>query len=403
MVSELSNQRRFLKARAIGGICGVINLAYLYLDQSFSHFCNGCGGDPSLILPPRDRNEKLRCVSFGRNTGFLLARNSRRAYESASGWWYKRGDFYEELPNMLSELALRKAKWNPEGPRVQKLTDGKGLYLQLDQNGSKYWRGKYRVERAEVNGDKITIKRIEKTYSIGTYPDVLAAEARDQWDAARKLVREGIDPNVAKKERKLANVAASANTFEAIAREWWANQKNTWSTDHAQTILERLEQRVFPDLGHRPMREITTQDILRVVKKIENTKARGKKTPPLDIAPRVLRNLNKIFGYACITLRCNSNPVVEDLKYALTVAEKKHFAALKTKELPEFLQKLKHYQGSEVAKAATRILMLTFVRTKEMSFARWPEIDLEKAEWFVPGERMKGKRTQKREDHYVPL
>lgn len=279
----------------------------------------------------------------------------------------------------LTDTACKNAK-PLEKPR--KLSDGAGLYLEIvpngKPNGSKYWRLKYRFAGKE------------KRLAIGIYPEVSLKEAREKRDKARDLIRDGIDPSQAKKDLKHQQYIDTENTFKNIACEWHHNQKLTWTSKHAETVLRRLELNVFPILGDKPIHTIKAQELLNVIRIIEGREA-------LDVAHRTLQTCGQIFRYAIATGRAERN-VTLDLRGALKTRKKENYNHLEAKELPEFLQKLAEYDGDLQTVLGFKLLILTFVRTGELRGAKWEEIDFEKAEWRIPAERMKMKEL-----HIVPL
>lgn len=279
----------------------------------------------------------------------------------------------------LTDTACKNAK-PLEKPR--KLSDGAGLYLEIvpsgKPNGSKYWRLKYRFAGKE------------KRLALGIYPEVSLKEAREKRDKARDLIRDGIDPSQAKKDLKHQQYIDTENTFKNIACEWHHNQKLTWTSKHAETVLRRLELNVFPILGDKPIHTIKAQELLNVIRIIEGREA-------LDVAHRTLQTCGQIFRYAIATGRAERN-VTLDLRGALKTRKKENYNHLEAKELPEFLQKLAEYDGDLQTVLGFKLLILTFVRTGELRGAKWEEIDFEKAEWRIPAERMKMKEL-----HIVPL
>jgi hypothetical protein len=160
-----------------------------------------------------------------------------------------------------------------------KLYDGGGLYLLVRPNGSRWWRFKYRY------GGK------EKLLSMGVYPDVSLEQARARRDAARLQLIRGTDPAAHRKAQKLAGAVHAADTFEAVAREWVAKCSPAWLDSHSAKIIRGLEQHVFPWIGERPVADITTPEILAVMRRIED---RGTS----ETARRVLRNCAKVFRHA---------------------------------------------------------------------------------------------------------
>lgn len=277
---------------------------------------------------------------------------------------------------MLSDVLIRKAK-APAKPT--KLSDERGLYLLLTPSGGKWWRFKYRFAGKE------------KLLSLGTYPDVPLAKARDAREEARRQLAEGIDPSAARQQEKWEKTEAAANDFEMVAREWLDNVKPRWSPVYHDDTLKRFEAFIFPGIGRKPIADVTAQDLLVLLRKIE---ARG----TVETAHKVARACGQVLRYGIASGRCERNPAA-DLRGALKARPKpKPMAALPATELPTFLRRIDEYDGDLQTKLALRLLALTFVRTNELRGAKWTEIDLEKAEWVVPAERMKT-----RTPHHVPL
>lgn len=277
---------------------------------------------------------------------------------------------------MLTDTLIRKTKTHT---KPIKLADERGLHLLLTPEGGRWWRFRYRF------GDK------EKMLSLGTYPDVSLKAAREAREDARKLLNRGIDPSVARQQEKQAKAEAGANTFEAVTREWLENVKPKWSAIYQSDTLKRFEAYVFPGIGRRPITEVTAPDLLALLRKIE---AQG----TVETAHKVARACGQVFRYGIASGRCQRNPAVE-LRGALKARPKpKHMAALPASELPTFLRKIDEYDGERQTQLALRLLALTFVRTNELRGATWAEINLEKADWTIPAERMKAKAL-----HHVPL
>ncbi|HYA41325.1 MAG TPA: integrase arm-type DNA-binding domain-containing protein [Syntrophobacteraceae bacterium] len=262
-----------------------------------------------------------------------------------------------------------------------KLSDSDGMYLLVTPEGGKYWRLKYRF------GGK------EKTLALGAYPDVSLADAREDKDDARKLLKAGVDPGekLSKKARKAAIIAEAANSFEMIAREWFQKFSPTWAPGHAQTIISRLERDVFPCIGKQVLREITPPELLTVLRRVESRGA-------LETAHRIKQICGQVFRYGIATGRGERDPS-GDLKGALPQPETKHFAAITNPaEIGALLRAIDGYQGTFTVKCALRLAPLVFVRPGELRKAEWAEMDFAEAQWNIPGERMKMK-----EPHIVPL
>jgi len=275
----------------------------------------------------------------------------------------------------LTDPAIRNAK---PGEKPIKLADEKGLYLLIVPAGGKWWRLDYRFAG----------KR--KTLSMGTYPEVSLKEARDKRDDARKQLAQGIDPGETRKAMKAAQ-SAEADTFEVVAREWHTKFSPTWTPEHGERIIRRFERDIFPWMGKRPIREITAPELLAALRRIESRGA-------LDTAHRAHQNCGQVFRYAVATGRADRDPS-GDLRGALPPVRDKHHASITDpKGIGELLRAIDDYRGSFVTQCAMRLAPLVFVRPGELRSAEWSEFDFDKAEWRIPGEKMK-----MRDPHIVPL
>ena len=280
----------------------------------------------------------------------------------------------------LSDRAIRNFK---AGDRPYKKGDSGGLFMLITPTGARWWRLKYRF------GGKA------KLLSLGTFPEVSLAEARDRRDAARKLLAQRIDPSAQRKADKREAELRDANSFAAVAMEWYGKQAKKWTARHADDVKRRLESNLFPDLGERPIAEITAPELLAAVRKVENRGAH-------DLAHRMVGVAGQVFRYAVASGRCERDPS-RDLKGALTPHEARNQPAIKPEELPELLRAIDRYPeiGDKQTALALRLLCLTFVRTSELIGAKWDEFrDLEgdAPTWEIPAERMKMKAA-----HVVPL
>jgi integrase len=273
----------------------------------------------------------------------------------------------------LTEMAVKSAK---PRERTYRLTDGGGMFLEIKPSGSKYWRMHYRHEGKQ------------KTLAFGVYPEVGLATARERRNDARKLLRDGIDPNQKDAIQPLAETAS----FEAITREWLDKRANILSKRHIDYLTRQLERNIFPDLGHMPMAEIKPLDLLKTLQKIEKREA-------FDLAHRMRQISGQIFRYGIITQQCE-NDIAASLKGALTPYEKGNFASISPKELRPLCEAISRYDdiGDMVTKLALQFIALTFQRPDEVASAPWTEIDQKSAIWELPKER-----TKKRRDHLVPL
>lgn len=273
----------------------------------------------------------------------------------------------------LTDTAIKNAK---STEKALKLFDGGGLFLLVTPRGGKWWRLKYRFRGKE------------KLLSLGVYPDVSLKEARDRRHAARKQLSGGIDPGAA---RKAAKGVSSAESFEAIALEWYAKYSPNWSDVHAKRILRDLERDVFPWMGSTPINEILAPELLTVLRRIEHRGA-------IETAHRALQVCGQVFRYGVATGKAVRDPS-GDLKGALPPVKKKNFASItEPKAVAELLRTIDDYQGALPTRCALKLAPLVFVRPGELRRAEWQEIDLEAAEWRIPADKMKA-----RQPHIIPL
>lgn len=277
----------------------------------------------------------------------------------------------------LSDATCRGLK--PKG-RPYKTSDSGGLYVLVQPNGSRLWRLAYRFEKKQ------------KTLAFGAYPAVTLAEARSKRDAAKKLLAAGKDPG--ERLRNVGGNTLSPSSFEAIAREWYDVKKSSWAPSYGGRVLSRLEQDVFPEIGALPIDRLTAPAVLALLRQVE---ARG----VYETAKRLRQTISQIFRYAVATGQAERDPAA-DLRGALrSPGRSKRHARLEREDLPEFFERLAVYDGQTQTALGIELIAHTFVRTKELRFARKVEFKLSADEptWRIPAERMKVQRG----DHIVPL
>jgi len=274
----------------------------------------------------------------------------------------------------LTDTAIRNRK---PTEKPSKMTDGGGLYLLLNPSGSRWWRFDFRFAG----------KR--KTLSFGVYPEVSLKDAREKRDEARRLLAAGGDPGENRKAIKSSTLERATNSFEVIAREWFTKNKASWTASHADKIIARLENDVFPWLGGKPIAEITAPDVLEILRRIE-------KRGMLDTAHRAKGNVSQVMRYAIATGRALRDPC-PDLRGALPPAKESNFPAITDpKAVAELLRAIDAFKGTFVVRCALLLAPRLFVRPGELRKAEWAGFDLDKGEWryFV---------TKTKTDHSVPL
>ena len=274
----------------------------------------------------------------------------------------------------LTDINIKKAK---PGEKTRKLSDGGGLYIQIEPTGGKLWRYQYRFER------KL------KLLALGKYPDVSLQEARKRHSEAREQLTQGIDPSAVKKAQKAAGAERAANSFEVIAREWFTRWKDDKADGTVKRTLSALEKNILPWIGARPVSDIKTPDVLAVLRRIED---RGYG----ETARKTRDVISGVFRYAVQTGRTEYNPC-DNLRGALKPIQVKNFPSITEPEkVAELLRAIDTYQGGHVVRAALRLAPLVFVRLGELRAAKWADIDLDRAEW-------KYTTSKTKTEHLVPL
>jgi len=279
----------------------------------------------------------------------------------------------------LSVLEIEKSLTPKE--KEYKKTDGGGLYLLITPSGGKLWRFNYRFDGKH------------KTLFLGKYPDVTLENARKQRTAVRELLANGVDPGAVKKSQKIQEQIQNeldANTFEKVARDWHQHNKPDWSDNHADRLLRRLELDIFPYIGNKPIVEIERPEIIELLHRVA--------VRTLETAHRLKIAFHGVFRYAHNKGLIKHNPSA-DMRGVLPTVKPKHMAApTEPKKVAELVKAIDGFTGSYVTKCALQLTAMLFVRPGELRSMEWSELDLDAAEWNIPGHKMKMKNP-----HLVPL
>lgn len=284
---------------------------------------------------------------------------------------------------MLTNMAVSNAK-----PRAvaYKMADGKGLYLYILKSGGKSWRYDYKIKN--LSTDKVK----NGTMVYGLYPDIGLAEARELHAKAHKLVSQGIDPHEHKKEKKRKQWQERELKFADVAAEWLEKRKSEVKPETYNGIVKRLEKDVLPEIGQIPMVDLNAQDILQMLKRVENRGA-------VDMVKRLRQHCSQILRYGVAIGKAERDYTL-DIREALATKKTKHHPALEPHEISEFLHALERNEARlyPQTRLAVEMLMLTLVRPIELVSAEWKDIDFESKRWLIPAEKMKMGY-----DHLVPL
>jgi integrase len=277
---------------------------------------------------------------------------------------------------MLTHIAIEKAR-----PREKpyKLSDGNGLHLLIEPNGSRLWRFRYQFERKE------------KMLSLGAFPEVSLADARVRRDEARKLLAQGTDPSQQKKLDRIAHASAANNTFGVLVREHLHNLEESGAVETTLSKNRWLLEDLSAPLAKRPIADITPAEILTILKRIEKSGRR-------ETARRLRGALGTVFRLATTTLRATNDPTFP-LRGALLKPDVQHRPAITDEaKLGALMVSIDEYDGWPTVRAALQLTALTMTRPGELRFMRRSEVIWPKAMWRIPAERMKMRRP-----HDVPL
>jgi integrase len=258
------------------------------------------------------------------------------------------------------------------------LADGGGLFLWVRVAGGKSWRFRFRLDGKQSH------------ISLGTIDKVTLAQARQLAFEARQLVTQGRHPGLERKVVRAKAAISRANTFKSLALEWHQHKSSRWSLGYATDVMEAFELDIFPQVGSLPLTDIKPMQWLQVFRRIESRGA-------LEKLRKVRQRCQEVYRFAIATGRTEYNPIA-DIGGALQAPTSRHYPFLPVAEIPELISSIQACPGHDVVKLATRLLILTGVRTAELRGAPWSEFDLDTALWLIPAARMKMSRA-----HLVPL
>ena len=285
----------------------------------------------------------------------------------------------------LNDSKIRNLK---PSPKPFKVSDSHGLYLLVNPGGSRLWYLKYRINRKESR------------LGLGAYPDVSLADARQQRDGIRKLLAHNINP--AQQRSAERSTSSPDKTFKYVALDWHKSNR-TWSENHASRLLASMNNHIFPVIGHLPVAELKPRHFIDLLKGIEQKGL-------LEVAARTRQHMCNIMRHAIHQELIENNPAA-NLEGIISPPVKRHYPALQLERLPELLARIEDYkQGRELTRLAVLLTLHLFIRSSELRFARWSEIDFKNRIWTIPatreaisGVRYSGRGAKMRTPHIVPL
>lgn len=277
----------------------------------------------------------------------------------------------------LTAVQVKTAK--PKG-KVYRLSDGGNLYFCVRPNNSRSWQFRYKRPAQ----DKVTY------LSFGTYPDMTLAEARDKALEARRMISEGIDPQLAKAEQKAMAIVEQNATFQFVAEQWKATKEGRIKEKTLHGNWRKLELYAFPKLGAIPVTKLTAPLAIAALRPIEDQGL-------LETVKRTAQLMNEIMNYAVNSGLIMANPLA-GIRDVFKKHKVVHLKALQPHEMHELIKTIATANIQKVTRFLIEWQLHTMVRPNEASGARWEEIDLKNKVWTIPPQRMKKNR-----EHVVPL
>ena len=292
---------------------------------------------------------------------------------------------------MLTDKAVRAA--DVRG-KAYKLTDSRGLHLHVSAKGHKSWRYKYRFDKKE------------QLLTLGAYPEVSLADAREKRDEAKRILREGRDPRHAARRGRLLGDSSSAKSFEVVAREWHALQLPRWKPVHAEDVITSLERDVFPHLGAMPLAEIDKPTLLSILRRIENRGA-------IETSRRIKQRVAAVYRYANAEGAKVENPAVDINDALKPLPPSKRYPALITvAAIRTLMGDIDRAGASPVNRLAARFLALTAQRPGMVRNIEWKDItgvdwgdvdgDISESLWTVPAEKIKQELHLRSDEAFSP-
>lgn len=269
-----------------------------------------------------------------------------------------------------------------------KVSDSHGLYLLVKPGGSRHWYLKYRI-----NGK-------ESRIALGAYPAVSLSDARKQREGVRKMLALNINPVQQRAAERGSRTPDKV--FKNVALAWHKSNRK-WSQNTADRLLASLNNHIFPVIGNLPVSELKPRHFIDLLKRIEEKGL-------LEVASRTRQHLSNIMRHAVHQGLIDTNPAA-NLGGVTTPPVRRHYPALPLERLPELLERIGAYhQGRELTRLAVLLMLHVFIRSSELRFARWSEIDFTNRVWTIPatrepiiGVRYSGRGAKMRMSHIVPL
>ncbi|WP_375737715.1 tyrosine-type recombinase/integrase [Pseudomonas boanensis] len=274
----------------------------------------------------------------------------------------------------LTDIQIRQAR---PGDKPRKLSDERGLFIEIRPTGAKYWRYRYKIDGKE------------NVFALGEYPEMGLAEARSERDKARALVKQGKHPAHVRRTERARQTLENQSSFKVVALEWISGKVGI-SDSYRNQLTRAFTKNLFPYVGKMPVRDVTAAHLLECLRRMEKRGA-------TYYAISLCNWLSQMFRFAVRTLRADADPA-SALYGAFVRQPIEHSRPMSVADMARFREELQTYGGFRTNTIALELMQLLFLRTVEIRRGRWEDVDLEAALWDIPAEFMK-----KRRRHLVPL
>ncbi|WP_224798570.1 integrase domain-containing protein [Idiomarina abyssalis] len=284
------------------------------------------------------------------------------------------------MPRITKPLSAREVNEAKPKDKEYNLSDGQGLHLRVKPSGKRVWIFNY--------FEPFTKRR--RNLTLGTFPDLSLALAREKRQQNRELLAQDIDPISHRNEQFEKKRAAANNTFKAVAERWIEIHRTKVKPDTANKIWRSLENDVFPRIGSIPIEQLTAPKAIEVIQTLT-------KRNSFEMARKVARRMNNVMSFAVNVGIVHHNPLT-GINQMIPSSRVKNMPTLTPEELPDLMRALNFANIKHVTRCLIEWQLHTMVRPGEAVQARWQEIDFDKAIWAIPAKRMKMGRS-----HEVPL
>lgn len=275
----------------------------------------------------------------------------------------------------LTDTEIKKAKVKD---KPYKLSDGQGLYLIVQKNGTKFFRFDY------------TFETKRKSMSFGVYPQTSLKDARDLRQNAKELLKQGINPVIEKKSKN--PTFTNENTFKSISKKWLTRMKSEWVEVTYKKVENVIENHTYPYIGNIELKDITRTDILNIIDRMNKKGLYGS-------ADKLISFINRIYKYA-VTYNIVEHNIIADIdkKNIIISTKDNHMNAITNEdEIKELMKDINSYEDLYKASISTitalKLAPFLALRPFNLRALEWTEINFEKGYLEIPAHKMKTKKA----------